>query len=479
MASAASAKPQAVTAPTAPVVEQFFKEIDGAKLIVIPDAATELVHWAVLIRHPGLSEYGKEGEAELTASLLGSTVHRNVFDPRPHKRELILAGVQMGATAREGYTLVRGSAELKKLSDGLEETRRLLQAPDFLQPDFREEPFAAAKSALMGEVAMSDAEPTQMAGKELIAAIAGHPARLPTTRSVAGLKIEDVRGFYRRAYGPTGATVIVAGNVTAESGEKIGRAILDGWGPQAGRVVHVGSGVMAEQKRADGKLRIVVVDRPGAVQCTVRLAAGGYDAQSPARFAGTVAGQILGDGVQSRLGKFVRTERGYAYTVTARFFSLHDEGYFLAACDTEPATLAGMLSAVLEQIARMRDEAVSEGELAEAKASLAARGLVREEGALARLESRLAREMALGTSAWGDDEKGRMPTGTMRAGAGSFSCAGAESDAGFCYAGTDDGCGRWSGKRCGTGVATFWGRARGSVRAIETRRHGGHGEKRL
>jgi zinc protease len=400
--------PPAATQPIEREAEQAVREVEGAKVIVLPDHGTSLVHWAVLLRHPASTPAGKEGVAELTASLLGAQVHRDVFDPRPRKRELLLAGVQLAAMARENFTLIRSSAEREKMTEGLEATRRLLREPDFLQGDFREEPFAGAKQKLISEIELSDAEPAKMASRELIAAVKGISPRLPTTRSVAGLTLGDVRGFYQQAYGPTGATLIIAGNVTAESGEEIAHQLLDGWSAQsasprfARQPIHAAT--TAAATAPDRRMPIIVVDRPGAVQCTVRLAAPAYDAESTERFAGTLAGEILGEGVQSRLGKFVRTEHGYAYTVTARFLPMHDEGYFVASCDTEPATLAGTMTTVLEQIARMRDEFVSDAELADAKASLARRSLVREEGASQRLESRLARELTMTAGEKGDDE---------------------------------------------------------------------------
>jgi zinc protease len=251
-----------------------------------------------------------------------------------------------------------------------------------------------------------------MAAKELFAAVKGLPPRVATPASVMGLTLNDVRVFHRDMYGPTGATVIVAGNVTAEEGERIAHAIVDGWTPQTGTFLIGAPASSAPSTQpstrastepstepstpADAPVQIVLVDRPGAVQCTVRMIAPAFDAQSDQRWAGAVAGQILGEGLWSRLGRFVRTERGYVYVASARFVPLHDDGYFLGSCDTDAAEIPATLSAVLGQIAAMRDGSVNDQELAEAKSALAARRIVGDEGAHQRAARELARETTLG-----------------------------------------------------------------------------------
>ncbi len=399
-------EPPLAEAPAPRPPDRIVDEISGAKVIVLPDASASLVHWSVLLRHAHGEPAGKEGVAEVTATLLAETVHRQVFDPRPRKRELVLGGTALQVDATASSTVLRAAAEPEKLEEGLEFTRRLLREPDFHQRDFREEPLAGAKQKVAAEAMLAAREPQFMAAKELFAAVKGSPPRVATPASVMGLSLDDVRAFHRQVYGPTGATIIVAGKVSGVEGMRIAHAIVDGWTPQAGSFGagaappldfgELGRAASSRPVPADGKMRIVLVDRPGAVQCTVRMIAPAFDGSSPQRWAGAVAGQILGEGLWSRLGRFVRTERGYVYVASARFVPLHDDGYFLGSCDTDAAEIPATLSAVLGQIAAMRDGSVNDQELAEAKSALAARRIVGDEGAHQRAARELARETTLG-----------------------------------------------------------------------------------
>jgi len=109
-------------------------------------------------------------------------------------------------------------------------------------------------------------------------------------------------------------------------------------------------------------------------------------------------GHVLARGVHSRLGRFVRAENGYAYTVTGGFAPYRDAGYFLAAADTEPETTSATVSGMLSVLREMREHEVTPEELAEAKAYVAGAQVVLEETPLRRLNRRLRREL----SGWED-----------------------------------------------------------------------------
>jgi predicted Zn-dependent peptidase len=154
--------------------------------------------------------------------------------------------------------------------------------------------------------------------------------------------------------------------------------------------------------------RVIVIDAPGALRATIRMGAPAYDASSPDRFAGAVAAHVLGAGVHSRLGTFVRSEKGYAYTVGADFVPRRTYGFFRASARTDAETAAQAVATMLQVIAQLRQRGdVTPAELSAAKAYLAARDVVQCEGSMQRVVRRLVRE--IGTVAGDVGEEDRVP----------------------------------------------------------------------
>ncbi len=76
---------------------------------------------------------------------------------------------------------------------------------------------------------------------------------------------------------------------------------------------------------------------------------------------------ILGDGMSSRLFLVVREELGLAYDVGSGASNYHDTGTFLVSGGVDPAQTAPAMRAILQQLARLRDEPAPADELGRAK----------------------------------------------------------------------------------------------------------------
>ena len=79
---------------------------------------------------------------------------------------------------------------------------------------------------------------------------------------------------------------------------------------------------------------------------------------------------VLGGGMSGRLFLELRERRGLAYSVTALSSYRTGPGYLLAYLGTAPANAATAVSGVLDEIARVRAQPVSEREVERAKAYL-------------------------------------------------------------------------------------------------------------
>jgi zinc protease len=117
--------------------------------------------------------------------------------------------------------------------------------------------------------------------------------------------------------------------------------------------------------------RIILVDNPQGRQATIRLAVPAYTIASDDKFAGSIAGQILSAGIESRLGKYVRAEKGLTYGAHAFFRAGRHGGTFSGDVDTKPETAAAAIEAMFKVFGDMRRENVTADELADAKRRVA------------------------------------------------------------------------------------------------------------
>ena len=408
-------------------------DVDGVKVIVLPDARDPGVHWVLALRNSTDDEPpGKEGVAELAAGVF-SGKHHSQFEPHP-QRFLELHGAQLGVSHTRGHTLITGFAPSEEAAaDAIEMIRRAIHDPAVFDADFREMFLRGDKIAQAAALERRRHDPAYLAEQELLRHLAPPrppiPRRAgPTTRSIMSLTLRDVAEYYRRAWHPDGAVLVFGGEVTTEQAKGYAHAILDGWERRSTPPLPRATTVPATQPSrrpptsAIRRPRVIVIDAPGALRATIRMGAPAYDAASPDRFAGEVAAHVLGAGVHSRLGTFVRSERGYAYTVGADFVAGRTFGYFRAEARTDAETAADTVATMLDVVTRMRDAEndVTPAELTSAKAYLAARDLVQGEGSMRRVIRRLMREIGNDPDAADRDDDRDARGENLNTAAGSY-----------------------------------------------------------
>jgi predicted Zn-dependent peptidase len=81
----------------------------------------------------------------------------------------------------------------------------------------------------------------------------------------------------------------------------------------------------------------------------------------------TLLNTVLGDGMSSRLFLSVREDRGLAYDIGSGLVEYADAGALEVSAGVDPASLRAALTAILDELARIRDELVPADELGKAK----------------------------------------------------------------------------------------------------------------
>ncbi|WP_282797961.1 pitrilysin family protein [Streptomyces sp. CC224B] len=168
----------------------------------------------------------------------------------------------------------------------------------------------------LDEIPHEAANPGRRAAKELSKQLFPATSRMSrprqgTEETVTAIDSAAVRAFYEKHVRPATATAVVVGDLTGTDLDAVLADTLGAW-----------TGDTAEPRpvppvTADDTGRVVIVDRPGAVQTQLLIGRVGPDRHDrvwPAQVLGTYC---LGGTLTSRLDRVLREEKGYTYGVRA------------------------------------------------------------------------------------------------------------------------------------------------------------------
>ncbi|MGW5258051.1 M16 family metallopeptidase [Streptomyces sp. NPDC004012] len=168
----------------------------------------------------------------------------------------------------------------------------------------------------LDEIPHEMANPARRAAKELSKELFPATSRMSrprqgTEETVEAIDAAAVRRFYERYVRPSTATAVVVGDLTGVDLDALLGDTLGAWTGEPAKPRPV------PPVTADDTGRVVIVDRPGAVQTQLligRVGADRHDRVWPAQVLGTYC---LGGTLTSRLDRVLREEKGYTYGVRA------------------------------------------------------------------------------------------------------------------------------------------------------------------
>ncbi len=116
--------------------------------------------------------------------------------------------------------------------------------------------------------------------------------------------------------------------------------------------------------------RVVVLDKPDAVQTEIRMGHVGIRRKTRDFLAVDLAIRILGGAGANRVYRVLRHERGLTYAASVDSDTLKDSGVIVARTSTRPETTVEAVRAVADEFWRLTRERVSEEELSAVKSYL-------------------------------------------------------------------------------------------------------------
>lgn len=335
---------------------------NGLVLMLYPTRRLPLVEAQVVLRESGLYQPDdKLGVAALTGMMLdeGSSKRSG-----PDIAEAI-ENVGGALSLSSGGGSVKVLSPDRKLGLGL-----LLEC--LTQPAFPKDAFDRAKARLLAELGENEAQPETRASREFRALAYGkHPLGRPssgTTKTVAGLTVEDCQAFHKRVFVPNNTILAIAGDFDPKEVVAEVKELVAGWKktdlPREENV--------AVEKPA--KFSEKILSMPQAAQLQVFLGHAGIKRTDPDYYKLLVMDHVLGTGpgFTDRLSARLRDREGLAYSVSAAITTSagRQPGLFTCYIGTDNDNFAKVKGLFLEELNRIRDTKPAAEEVADAKTYL-------------------------------------------------------------------------------------------------------------
>lgn len=177
---------------------------------------------------------------------------------------------------------------------------------------------------------------------------------------------DEVAAHHRQRFGTSGAHVVVVGDVDPAHASSAVERLLGGEAATAASALAVTDATPRPQAQ-----RIVLVDRPGAVQSQVRVGRVAVARRTPLYFPLLLANAVLGGQFVSRLNTNLREKKGYTYGVRSAFDFRKAAGPFVVATSVQTDATAATVHEILREMAELGGaRPVTADELWRAKAAL-------------------------------------------------------------------------------------------------------------
>ena len=225
-----------------------------------------------------------------------------------------------------------------------------------------------AKTAQRSAIARRNDELMGILQREMPKAVWGpeHPyARHTEYSTIDAITRQDLLDFYDYFYHPDKMMIAVWGDLDAEAMLKQIEAAFGDW-PKGENPLPPLPDAPKEKPR-----QVYVADKEDVNQTWFAVGHVGMKMDDPDYYAMSVMNRILGGGFSDRLFNKVRTDLGLAYGVgSTDGVAMAHPGTFFAYCGTKNGTVEEALGAVIGELERIREEPVSEKELANAKEAM-------------------------------------------------------------------------------------------------------------
>ncbi len=334
---------------------------NGMQVVVVLHHEQPAVSIRLLVRTGAAQDpKGKGGVANLTASLLdqGTTTRsaQQIAD------QIDFIGGDLGTGAGTDLSFVNAIVMKDSFQVGMD-----LVADVARNPAFAPEEIERQKDQVLSSLRVNAGDPGYIADVVFDRLVYGfHPYGLPgsgTEATLAALTRVDLQAFHRAYFIPNNMLLAIVGDVTSDEAFAAAQKAFGAW-PR---------GTLPPPNPIEpppSARRIVIIDKPDAVQTSIRVGQLAIPRKHPDYMAWDLAVKILGGEGANRLHQVLRSQYGLTYGAEADAEARKDAGDFVAQTDTRTDTTGQALRLMVDEFAKLARERVGDRELSDAQAYL-------------------------------------------------------------------------------------------------------------
>ena len=334
---------------------------NGLQVIAVSHHEQPVVSLRLLIRAGGAFDPDdKPGVAALTAAVLDQGTTTRSAEQIATTIDSI--GGVIGSGSGTDLSFIQSIVMKDSLNVALDLVSDIARNPAFAAEEVERQ-----RQQMLSGLKVSYDDPEYLAGVVFDRLVYGfHPYGRPdsgTPQSLAVINRQDLVNFHKTWFGPNNAILAIVGDVSADEAFAGAERAFGKWEKSDANAV----------KALDlppPTRRLVVIDRPGAVQTEIRVGHTGLPRKHPDYLALDLAIKILGGEGGNRLHRVLRSERGLTYGASADINALKDGGDIVAETDTRSESTGEALRLIVDELWRLQRQRVSERELADAQAYL-------------------------------------------------------------------------------------------------------------
>jgi len=327
---------------------------NGLQVLAVPQKEQPAVSFRLLIRAGAANDAAtKPGVASFVAALLDqgtSTMSAEVI-----ANTIESAGGILSVGAGNEVTFVSGAVVKDKVELALGLAADVAQRPAFAAAEIQRQ-----KDSAISGLQVSAQDPEFIANTLIDRLVFGfHPYGRPgptTVQQIQQVSREDMVAFHRTWFLPNNALLAIVGDLTAEEAFAAAEKAFGSW---ARRDVPT----VSFDEPPPPTRRVIVVDRPGAVQTEIRVGQIGVSRTHPEYTAVDLMMRIFGGEGANRLFGVLRGDRGLTYGASASFRAFKYSGSFIAETDTRSDATGEVLRLTIGEVQRLQREAVDPREL--------------------------------------------------------------------------------------------------------------------
>lgn len=334
---------------------------NGLTLVLIEDRRLPLINFRLAFRSGDANDPAAlPGLSDMMSHLLteGTTTRTS----RQIAEETERLGATLSVGSSSDFTTIAASGLSLYASEILE-----LVADVALRPTFPQNEVDLARENTQQMLIQQRAQPNFLASERMAQVMFGrHPySRIsPTSEMLDALTRDDLLSFRNAAFLPNNAVMIVIGDFEHDSIVAEIEQLFSDWRPAESPTMSV-----AALPELNGRTAYVI-DRPGSAQSNIVIANHGITRTSPDYFPLLLMHTILGANASSRLFMNLREEKGYTYGAYSNLDARRLAGTFRTTAEVRTSVTGASLHEFFYELNRIRDEAVAEHEITNAKSYL-------------------------------------------------------------------------------------------------------------